>query len=277
MTNSDKLLRKTLTANGVVSFLTGAIATVFSSVLADYMGINQIVLVIVGMGTLLFGIAIITDVRSQDLNIIQTRLTLFADVVWVAAAVVLTLGYPDAMTGAGNLLLALISIPVAVFAVLQALGVRRAEGRKRLITEIEIDAKPEDVWKVLSDIEAFDEWNPFIVEGSGQAVEGSRLRLSMGTSDRRQMTIRPTVTVAEPNKTLEWLGHLGPAGIFDGRHRFDLEVKSDRTAVTQSEEFGGILVPFLSKMLDGQTLAGFESMNAALKRRVEDSVLEGQV
>ena len=37
----------------------------------------------------------------------------------------------------------------------------------------------------------------------------------------------------------------------------------------QWERFGGVLVPFLRKMLDTSTRAGFEAMNAALKARAE--------
>jgi uncharacterized protein YndB with AHSA1/START domain len=33
---------------------------------------------------------------------------------------------------------------------------------RELSTEIEIDAPPADVWRVLSDSEAYPEWNPFI-------------------------------------------------------------------------------------------------------------------
>jgi hypothetical protein len=40
----------------------------------------------------------------------------------------------------------------------------------------------------------------------------------------------------------------------------------------QSEKFGGILVPFLRKMLDTSTRAGFEALNAALKARAEGLV-----
>jgi hypothetical protein len=41
------------------------------------------------------------------------------------------------------------------------------------------------------------------------------------------------------------------------------------TTFIQSEKFGGILLPLFKKMLDVNTKEGFESMNKALKDRVE--------
>ena len=42
-----------------------------------------------------------------------------------------------------------------------------------------IDASPERVWQVLTDLESYPEWNPFIIEGSGEIHRGSRLKLRM--------------------------------------------------------------------------------------------------
>ena len=58
-------------------------------------------------------------------------------------------------------------------------------------------------------------------------------------------------------------------GIFDGRHRFELEpIDENRTLLRHSEHFNGVLVRFMRKSLDTQTLAGFEAMNQALAERV---------
>ena len=85
--------------------------------------------------------------------------------------------------------------------------------------------------------------------------------------------MHPTVLAAEPGRELRWLGHLLVRGIFDGEHRWLIEEAGPgRVRFTQSERFGGILVPLLWKKLrDGGTAKGFRAMNEALARRVAES------
>jgi hypothetical protein len=139
-----------------------------------------------------------------------------------------------------------------------------------LNTEIDIDASPETVWNVLTDLDHYSEWNPFITEASGDIAVGNKLTNRMQTPGGKAMTIKPAVTAVEPAQTFEWLGHLGVPGVFDGRHRFELQATpSGGTRLLHTEHFGGLLVRFARKTLDTQTQEGFEAMNTALKTRAE--------
>jgi len=139
-----------------------------------------------------------------------------------------------------------------------------------LHTEIEIDATPNTVWDILTDLAGYSEWNTFITEAAGDVAVGARLVNRMQTPNGKTMTIKPAVTAVERAKTFEWLGHLGVPGIFDGRHRFDLEATSTGgTRLLHGERFDGVLVRLLRNSLDTQTKAGFEAMNTALKLRAE--------
>lgn len=138
-----------------------------------------------------------------------------------------------------------------------------------LHTEIDIEAPPTDVWAILTDLDAYAGWNPFVVSSSGTVAVGERLSNRMQPPGGKAMNFSPTVTVVEPSRTFEWLGHLGVPGLFDGRHRFELTETSTGTHLTHSEHFRGILVRLLKKSLDTQTLAGFRAMNDALKTRAE--------
>ncbi|MGI9577536.1 MAG: SRPBCC family protein [Microthrixaceae bacterium] len=141
--------------------------------------------------------------------------------------------------------------------------------KHELVTEIEIEAKPQQVWSELVDLEAWSEWNPFIIESSGVAEVGAKLINRMQVPETRAMTFKPTVTEVREAHSFEWLGHLGIPGLFDGRHRFELHETECGTTLVQSEEFSGILVRFVRRSLYDNTTRGFGAMNEALKARVE--------
>jgi hypothetical protein len=140
--------------------------------------------------------------------------------------------------------------------------------RHRIQAEIDIAAPPAEVWRHLVDLGAYREWNPFVPEASGTVEVGRRLSLRLQPPGGRALPIRPTVTAATAGSVFEWLGHLGVPGLFDGRHRFELFATPSGTRLVQSEAFSGLLVRPLRRWLDGGTLAGFEAMNEALRRRV---------
>ncbi len=141
-----------------------------------------------------------------------------------------------------------------------------------LNTEITIDASPAEVWATLTDLDRYEQWNPFITSSSGEVAVGARLTNRMQPPGGRAVTFKPTVTIVEPERVFEWLGRLGVPGIFDGRHRFELEATADgRTRLIHGENFQGVMVRLFKRSLETDTLAGFEAMNDALKARVEAS------
>lgn len=138
-----------------------------------------------------------------------------------------------------------------------------------LRTEIEIDAPPERVWSILTDLTAYPDWNPFITSSAGIVAVGRRLTHRLEPPGARAITIKPIVTEVSDGRVLEWLGRLVVPLLFDGRHRFELVPEGDGTRLLHTEHFSGLLVPFLTRSLDTSTIAGFEAMNAALKARAE--------
>jgi len=130
---------------------------------------------------------------------------------------------------------------------------------RRISSQIEIEASPARVWDVLSG--DHEGWNPFIERIEGLLAPGERLEVKF----RSGPTFKPVVTTVEPGRVLEWLGSVGIRGIFDGRHRFELTETASGTKLVQSEQFSGVLVPFMSRVL-GNTETGFAEMNEALAR-----------
>jgi len=131
-----------------------------------------------------------------------------------------------------------------------------------------IDAPPAQVWSILADLGSYPEWNPFIVEGSGEFRRGEKVELKMRPPGGREMTFHPKVLVVEPEGELRWKGRLLLPGIFDGEHFFRLAAEGSGTRLVQGENFTGILPRFMSGMLK-QTETGFTALNKALKNRAE--------
>jgi hypothetical protein len=125
------------------------------------------------------------------------------------------------------------------------------------------------MWRVLSDFDAYPEWNPFIRSIVGDAEVGSRLRVRIEPPGARGITYKPTVRAVAPPSELRWLGRLLMLGLFDGEHRLAIEpLDGGRSKFVQSERFHGLLVGLFGKTLDA-TERGFGEMNGALKRRAE--------
>ncbi|HUF58444.1 MAG TPA: SRPBCC domain-containing protein [Actinomycetota bacterium] len=143
---------------------------------------------------------------------------------------------------------------------------------RELSTEIEFDGTPEATWTVLTDLQAYPEWNPFIEKVEGELRVGAKLDVRLQPMDERGITMHPTVLAVEPGRELRWIGHLMIPWIFDGEHRFRIEEAGPgRVRFAQTERFGGVLVPLLWKKLrDGGTAKGFRAMNEALARRVAE-------
>ncbi len=140
-----------------------------------------------------------------------------------------------------------------------------------LQTEITINATPEHIWNVLMDFEHYPEWNPFVRSISGPQKVGEKLQVELHQTKGKPMVISPQVKIVEPNELFSWKGKFGVKGIFDGQHSFALEpLENGTTRFIHSEQFGGILLPFLRKMIKTTTKESFESMNTALKKRCED-------
>ena len=140
---------------------------------------------------------------------------------------------------------------------------------KFLKTEIKINASPERVWSILTDLEKYAEWNPFIKKAKGTVRAEQRLEVLISPPNGKEMVFKPVVKSVIENSEFIWLGRFLFPGIFDGEHIFNLESLDGQTLLVQKENFRGILVPMMWNSLDTDTRVGFELMNKALKQRAE--------
>jgi len=141
---------------------------------------------------------------------------------------------------------------------------------KEIKTEILIHATSDKVWNILIDFENYPNWNPFIKSIKGTAKVGNKILARMEPPGAKGMTFKPRVLVVDINKEFKWIGHLIIPGLFDGEHTFELiDNGNGTTTFRQNEKFRGILIPFFKKMIEKNTVQGFNTMNMKLKELAE--------
>lgn len=140
---------------------------------------------------------------------------------------------------------------------------------QQLDAYVDIDAPPEKVWAVLTDFGSYPEWNPFVVQASGELKVGERLNVTLQVPDMKPVSFKPRLLDVEPGRLIRWKGVTWLPGLFDGRHTLSVEPLPDgRSRFRTHEDVTGILLPFLGNVMR-RTQRGFEALAAAVKKRAE--------
>jgi hypothetical protein len=143
-------------------------------------------------------------------------------------------------------------------------------GMLELRVASEIDAPAETIWKALTDLSRFGEWNPFIRAASGTPAVGATIHVRVSSSLAVPLRFEAKVLVCDENRELRWRGHLLAPWLASGEHSFTLEPAGDgRIRFVQHEVMTGLLMPFVSRLVEYEARRGFDAMNRALKARVE--------
>lgn len=140
---------------------------------------------------------------------------------------------------------------------------------KRMETGIDIDAPPERVWQVLTDLGAYPEWNPMIRRARGKIRVGARLKVRFEPEGGKGHTFRPMLTVVEPGRELRWQGWPRFPRLFDMDHYWLLEPRGKGTRLVHGSATYGLAVPFLPSGTVNSVREPFEQMNRAMKKRAE--------
>jgi hypothetical protein len=135
---------------------------------------------------------------------------------------------------------------------------------------IEIRAPIDAVWRVLTDFDAYPEWNPHVVKVLGKPRIGGRITIHTRPPTGRTVVMRPVILSWTPPRELRWRAIFVSRRLFSGEHGFQLEATApDRVRFVQDETFSGVLVPLYSRLRLAATRRGFERMNEALRERAE--------
>jgi len=141
---------------------------------------------------------------------------------------------------------------------------------KQIKTEIIINAPKEKIWNILTDLENYQNWNPFITKSIGKVQLGQQLTNTILLEGQKDQVFKPKIIGVNKGNSFRWLGSLFFKGLFDGEHYFELEsIHEQQTKLIHGENFSGIFSGIILKMIREATIQGFEKMNKALKTQAE--------
>ena len=135
-------------------------------------------------------------------------------------------------------------------------------------TSVEIAAKPSEVWTVLTEFDRYSTWNPFIPKVDGVAAPGATLTVHVGIG-QAAAPIEAEIVTFQPDQELVWRSKLLTPGLFDRDHIFKIEPTATGCTLKQIQTFSGPMAPIAGALTSGVVRHGLNSMNEALKRRVE--------
>ena len=136
-----------------------------------------------------------------------------------------------------------------------------------------VDAPRSAIWALLTEFDRYDEWNPYIVDGTGSAVAGAKLELAFRTEgDVSSETEGATVLIVRPRRKLEWETRELAPGILDREQIFRVLPRDDgRWDVVQEVRLEGLLAPFADFDDDRRGLAAMLDAIAERAPRYQSS------
>lgn len=122
----DQLLRRVLQANMVFSGLSGLLLAVDAGPLSRWLGIPATwLLVVIGVGLLGFAWQLFQTAKQSPIDLRQATAILWMDIAWVVGSALLLFTGWVAFTTAGWWAVLLVADLVALFAILEYVGIKR--------------------------------------------------------------------------------------------------------------------------------------------------------
>lgn len=134
---NSQLLRHALTANAIFSSISGLGFVLFSGQVAEFLGIEatsilglfdgQTFVLVIGIGLLLFALGLFVDVRQDEIDPAHAMVTIGMDMAWVVGSAVILITGALPFTTAGSWAVLIVADIVALFAIVQYVGLRRIQ------------------------------------------------------------------------------------------------------------------------------------------------------
>jgi uncharacterized protein YndB with AHSA1/START domain len=142
-----------------------------------------------------------------------------------------------------------------------------------LRTSIDIDATPERVWEVLTDVPGYPEWTPGLTSATGTFAAGDRVVFGFSPMHvLLRTTVPATVLEATPCRRLRYtlrFARLGMPSLLDTEHTSTIELREGGVQLWLELRVRGLLLALMIHSLSPHETPTFGPMPAALKARIE--------
>jgi hypothetical protein len=130
---------------------------------------------------------------------------------------------------------------------------------------INIQAKPERIWALLTNADNFPRWNSTVTSIEGPIALGQKLKIRVPIAPNR--TFAPKVSEFVPPQRMVWSDGMAP--MFKGERTYTLTPKADgSTDFSMAEVFRGLMLPMIAGSLP-DFVPVFEQYASDLKREAE--------
>jgi hypothetical protein len=136
--------------------------------------------------------------------------------------------------------------------------------------ELAIDAPPERVWEVVTDLARYPVWNPFVVACTSTLAVGDPIAMRVRIFARFAQPQREWILAHEPGRLLAYGLPRTRLGALVSRRSHEVSAgTAARARYVSHFELGGWLAPLVSLLLGNRLRAGFTAMSAAIAVRAE--------
>lgn len=140
----------------------------------------------------------------------------------------------------------------------------------------EIDAPPEKVWSVITDLPRYGEWNPFVVACRSTLALGDPIEMRVKLFSAFAQPQRETILEHVPGERLCYGLRRTPLGALASRRYHEVwALPSGRTRYVSRFELTGWLSPVVRALLSVQLTRGFRAMTEAIRERAEQAAATG--
>lgn len=137
-------------------------------------------------------------------------------------------------------------------------------------SDITLEASPEAIWRVLTDLSAYTEWNPMIKTASGTPAPSAQIQVTIAYLGADLLRGNAEVTGWVPNKYFSFVIGKGPTWWYREEHILRLKLREDGKVTFFNEIYAtGLALRFGRKSAAHRLRYALDQMNEALRDRLQ--------